>query len=367
MKILFITPSGGRTGSEMMLWYYLDFLKNKPITTIIYSKINGSLLGTTSPADFTHSLKLKKGFINDIFFGVYNKLFGRVLETSQVLALNKTHRPDFWYINTILMPEMAAAAVKANVPYVLHAHELVTIYEEVRGEAFEKMIINARKIICCSSKVQQKFIDMGCTNTVLVHSFIDSALINVTARRTAELRQQLDIPNGAFVWGMSGGMNLRKGYDMLPDLLEKMPKNSYFVWIGSESNTGVWSYLRKVAENKQLNFIHVPAQSDDYYDYLNIIDGFVLLSREDPFPLVMLEAAYLQKPIAGFDSGGVSEFLQENMGVVTEGINVNALAKELVKIQTGETKIDKDKLRSRALEFEKERQIMNWYNTINEL
>ena len=38
---------------------------------------------------------------------------------------------------------------------------------------------------------------------------------------------------------------------------------------------------------------------------------FFLSSREDPFPLVMLEAAHVGKPIVGVRaSGGVNDFLQ---------------------------------------------------------
>jgi glycosyltransferase involved in cell wall biosynthesis len=366
MKPLFITPFGGRTGSEMMLWYYLDFLKNTPHESIIYSKRNGELLGSSSPARFTYSYKRKKNFVTSVFEGIYNKIYNRIPEVSEVMAIHKTHQPDFWYINTIALGEMCEVADKLNVPYILHVHELPTVYEEMRFDQFQNTLKNALIIICCSSIVKQRVESMGYDNTILLHSFIDSSLINLTKNRE-ELRLSLGIPEEAFVWGMSGSMALRKGYDMIPDIIENMNPDSYFVWLGKESSTGLWYYVQEVAKRKGLNFIHITAKSGDYYDYLNLFDGFALLSREDPFPLVMIEAAYLQKPLVSFESGGSSEFIQEGMGLVTEGVNIRELTDNMKKIERKEYPISKDTLRKRALEFDKEAQIGKWYKTMQGL
>lgn len=53
-------------------------------------------------------------------------------------------------------------------------------------------------------------------------------------------------------------------------------------------------------------------QKSGYYDYLNIIDSLLLTSRQDSFPLVMIEANFLGKPILSFDSGGSTEFIIKN-------------------------------------------------------
>lgn len=366
MKPLFITPFGGRTGSEMMLWYYLKFLEKTEHKSIVYSKQNGELLGNQSPADFTYSYKREKNFLNSVYEGIYNKIYKQIPEITEVIEIHRKHSPDFWYINTIAMGDMCMLAIKLNVPYVLHVHELPTVFEEVRSSEFHPMFANARTIICCSLVVKKRIESMGYTNTKLLHSFIDSSLIKLTANRS-ELRRSAGIPENAFVWGMSGSMSLRKGYDMIPDIVSQMSPTSYFVWIGKQADTGLWSYVKEVVKNKKLNFVHIAAKSSDYYDYLNLIDGFALISREDPFPLVMLEAAYLQKPLVSFDSGGSLEFVQENMGIVTKGISVEALTIGMKQIESGEYTISKEKLRSRALEFDKENQIQNWYETLQQL
>ena len=97
-----------------------------------------------------------------------------------------------------------------------------------------------------------------------------------------------------------------------------------------------------------------------YYDYLNIANGFVLTAKEDPFPLVMIEAAYLEKPIVGYNSGGISEFVQEGMGKSVDSFKPKDLAEAMNQVQHKTLKIDKEKLKNRAMTFDIQNQISQW-------
>lgn len=364
-KILFVTPTGGRTGSEMMLWYYLNYLKNTPTETIVYARRRGELVGENSPANFTYHSNKKDSFPYGVYEGVYNKIAGCVPDITQLKRIQKKHRPHFWYINTIIMPEVAALAVQLGVPYVLHVHESITVYNDLRAEETELMFGNAAKIICCSEASRMYLTRMGYKAEVS-YSFIDKELIKVT-RNPANLRKELNIPQDAFVWVMSGMMSVRKGYDLIPEMLEKLPENAYIAWIGRRNPTGIWHYIEQSVAKGNLNFIHIPPQSDQYYDYLNIADGFVLLSREEPLGLVLVEAAFLQKPIVGFNAGGIEEIMQDGMGALVEGMNIPELVDKMKAIQNGTLPFDKEKLKSRSLDFDKTNQIENWQRIINNL
>ncbi|WP_435355241.1 glycosyltransferase family 4 protein [Emticicia sp. SJ17W-69] len=359
-KILFITPTGGRTGSEMLLWYLLSRLSGK-IKTAIYTRMNGELFANHSTADQTFINHAKKGFIYGIYEGLYHKLFKITPEEKKVERIQRKIKADKWYLNTLTMPEFAKLAHQLKVPYFLHVHELVTIYDEIKYEPFKFQLDNAEKIICCSSIVETRIKQMGYQNTILLHSFIDTEKISVKQSPNL-IREQLNVPVDAFIWVMSGSMNLRKGYDLLPDLFQFLPKNTYILWLGSVKETGVLHYIRQRTKLEKLNFIEIGEKSDEYYDYLNIADGFVLMAREDPFPLVMMEAAFLQKPIVGYNSGGISEFIQEGMGGVVDSFNPKDLSELMLKIQNQSIKIDKEKLKNRALEFDIKNQIGRWDN-----
>ncbi|MCU0326071.1 MAG: glycosyltransferase family 4 protein [Spirosomaceae bacterium] len=365
MKIFFITPTGGRTGSEMMLWYLLKYIKGK-IRTVIYTRQNGELFAQDSPADETFINKTYQGFLYKIYEGVYYKLFKQTPEISKIKRIHQSVKPDFWYLNTMMSPDVAELAIALRVKYIVHVHELVTIYDEIRQQQFIEQLQNASLIICCSTIVQKRINQMGYQNTVLLHEYIDTSLIKIKFDRE-QLRSTLGIPRNAFVWLMSGSMNLRKGYDMVPDLLENMPENSYLVWLGSKKDAGLNYYLEQRVLQENLNFVYLGSQSDDYYDYFNIADGFVLTAREDPFPLVMIEAAFLQKPIVAFNSGGVSEFVIDGMGVVVDSFNPKDLANAMQKVECGEIKNDKSILQNRALEFDVKNQIGKWVQLFSNL
>jgi glycosyltransferase involved in cell wall biosynthesis len=61
---------------------------------------------------------------------------------------------------------------------------------------------------------------------------------------------------------------------------------------------------------------HVPS-TPEVLEYYHAMDVFALSSREDPFPLVMLEAGIRGLPTVCFsDAGGGSEFVGEHAGIV---------------------------------------------------
>ena len=366
MRILFITPTGGRTGSEMMLWYLIKALAGTAFETFVFSRKAGAFFTQNPPTAGTYNFGKRRGFLYQIYEGIYYKLTGRSPEEAYLEKLHGELKPDIWYLNTITMPQFAALAQKMGVPYLLHAHELISLYDDLKYPEMKFMLENARQIICCSGIVEKRFKQMGFTNTVLQHSFIDTKEIKIKEGRN-KIRQALGITNDTFVWIMSGTMALRKGYDFVPDLLEKLPKNVCIAWLGDSRETGLNYYLEQRVKHENLNFIALGAKGQtDYYDYLNVCDGFLLLAREDPYPLVMLEAAYLQKPIVGFDSGGISEFVQPGMGAVVADFNLNDLAAKMLAVSAGDIKIDAQKLKNRSLEFDVSNQIDRWKDILKQ-
>ena len=68
----------------------------------------------------------------------------------------------------------------------------------------------------------------------------------------------------------------------------------------------------------------------DYYEVLNLV---ALTSREDPFPVAMLEAASSGLPIVCFDNaGGAPEFVQQDAGIVVPYIDIERMADACVRI-----------------------------------
>ena len=68
-------------------------------------------------------------------------------------------------------------------------------------------------------------------------------------------------------------------------------------------------------------------------DYFALFDVSVSLSREDPFPLVVLEAASMGKPTVCFDrAGGAKEFVEEDCGYVVPYLDIQAMSSKVVDL-----------------------------------
>ena len=88
---------------------------------------------------------------------------------------------------------------------------------------------------------------------------------------------------------------------------------------------------------------------NNYLEYFAMFDALCLTSREDPFPLVVLECAALGKPVLCFaDSGGTSEFIEDDCGTIVPYLDIQAMAADVVQLIDNPTLKKKLGLRGEA-------------------
>jgi L-malate glycosyltransferase len=356
MKLLFITPHGGYTGSEMLIWQLMQELTTRQQQVNWFSRYPGSLQNHIADVSFpAYFYPRPLSFVNSVYDGVFRKAVGTLPVNRVLLQHHRRVKPDMWYLNTAVMPDVAALARQQGIPYVVHFHELISSIDEQPRESFRQMLAGAHTLIGCSGIVQQRIRQLGFPKAELMYSCIDHQRIQV--RHTAQhMRQQLGIPQDAFVWMMSGTASVRKGYDFIPDLLAQLPANAYLCWLGKQKPSALSSYVERRVLHEKMQFLALGEQSSAYFDYLNMADAFVLTSREDPFPLVMIEAAALGKPIAAFNSGGVKEFLLPGMGGVVDSFDPADLAALMRQLMAGSLPVSAAVSKARAAEFSMTRQ-----------
>lgn len=137
------------------------------------------------------------------------------------------------------------------------------------------------------------------------------------------LNINLGISNDDFVVGGCGSLIWRKGYDLFIQTA-KLTRDKYptlnfkFLWIGGKENSNELLEVQRELELLELSDIVLFQSSiPNIEDYYQLMDVFFMTSREDPFPLVNLEAASFGLPIICFDkSGGSVEFVNEKVGFV---------------------------------------------------
>jgi glycosyltransferase involved in cell wall biosynthesis len=155
------------------------------------------------------------------------------------------------------------------------------------------------------------------------------------------------VPEGAVVVGGCGLIGWRKGTDLFIHVarrvLEMTAKRVLFVWIGGPLAYGEYPRLDYEAETMGIKqHLVFPGQVEATVPYFAQFDIFVLPSREDPFPLVMLDAASLGKPVVCFDeAGGTPEFVEDDAGAVVPYLDIEAMALAVTRL------VDDTDLRSR--------------------
>lgn len=296
----------------------------------------------------------------------YHKLFGDVPHLKDLRKAHEREKPDLWYINTIAMPEYARLAIELGQPYVLHVHELPQEYDERGYDEFKAMFSGAKLLLTASQTVVDNLQNMGFQNVVLMHGLINVEQIKPTRDR-AEVRRELGFVETDFVWLMSGAWSSRKGFDLIPDILRELPKGTPFVWMGPARKTGMTYYVEEYIKTFNLNVRFLTEQSTAYFSYFNACDGFCLTSREDSYPIVMREAAVLGKPIVGFNSGGISEFVKPGMGEMVQGFYPKALAEAMQRIMSGQTVTDITKLQSSITTQTQSAEAKRWIETLEKL
>ena len=120
---------------------------------------------------------------------------------------------------------------------------------------------------------------------------------------------------------VSPGLSARKGFDMFLDLVHKCQNDQlHFLVVGGEYD----------GDESNITVIGKVTDRDLLAQLYSASDAFVICSRNDNYPTVCLEANSCSTKVVGFDVGGVSETIYENMGTVVPFGDIDALREALL-------------------------------------
>lgn len=158
-----------------------------------------------------------------------------------------------------------------------------------------------------------------------------------------EIRSKLGLQMGTKVVVGAGYVQPRKGVDVFIEIAKKV-KDKYadefaFIWIGGgydpefDLNYSVW--LKKQLDEYQLdkNFYFLEHQQS-IDPLLELADVFLLTSRLDPFPNVVIDALNKNKHVVCFNNAtGFADFFQENEcdATVVDYLDVSSASEVIVR------------------------------------
>lgn len=352
INITFFTPTLQKTGSELVLFNLLNYLPDHFKATVV-SKFRGDLY-------YTLPEKIKKDYIfkfqypTTVIYKIYYKLFkNKILKTK----LNK-YKNSFWYINTIVLPDILDFAVNNHINVIVHVHELQQMYSVLSQEQL-KQLISYPKLIIANSNASKSVLEgfKASSDIKVCYPAIPTQNFNFNGNAYTTYRKKLNISDNTFVWTMVGSIDENKNPTLFIDIaveLKKVNRDFKLMWIGSSGQENEnTKYIDQVLEKGVSDVIIWKTNvNNDYLNYFNCADGFVLTSKLESFSLVTLEALLLGLPVVANNCIGVNEILNGEYGKVIDNSDASKMSQEMLSIMQKPKTRDLHDSRSIAKKFD---------------
>ena len=190
------------------------------------------------------------------------------------------------------------------------------------------------RVVAVSSDIEKVLIGMYGSNRVsCIHNGIDLEAVRVTTSREA-FRRKWQIPEDAVVIGTVGRLVPVKGHAILLDatrILQASIGNVALVLVGDGPlRKDLEANAKRLGPEKSVIFA---GQQDQSYDFMNMMDVFVLPSLHEGIPMVVLEALALQRPVVATRVGGIPEVIEHGQtGFLAEPSDASSLARLLQRL-----------------------------------
>lgn len=341
-RILFVSHSASRNGATLLLLHLLQWLQHSTdyhIEVLICD--NGELT-----EEFQSLCKTKVLLRPDIFVKAlprrWRTVWGEHLSEQYLKWRLKGRHYDLVYFNTSAVASYVPILSGKASAVLWHIHELEYVLRLSIGEqSINNVFPCATRFISVSqavSDVLTKQFSVPVDKLDLVHGFasVSSITREEIRSRRQRIRQELGWSEGTFVIGGCGSLGWRKGTDIFLQVARELCRNrkdtvSHFLWVGG-GGTGdeALRFAYDVAAFGLSDRCHLAPTTSAVMDYYYAMDAFALTSREDPFPLVMLEAGLAQLPIICFaGTGGGPEFVGDDAGFIAPYLDIATFATHL--------------------------------------
>ena len=261
---------------------------------------------------------------------ICEKDHGPLALASRLADVFKQFRPDVVHTHKYKDSILASLVARyMRIPHVVRVvHGMPEPFKGFRNVKMAGYTIADRlvtgwmvdKVIAVSSDIEQILIrTYGADRVACIHTGIDLEMVCVTTPR-ADKRKEWHINDKAVVIGTMGRLVPVKGHTVLLEALRILRELHNNVTLFLVGDGPLRSQLE--AEAKRLcvdQFVIFSGHQEQSYDFINMMDIFVLPSLHEGIPMVLLEALALRRPVVASRVGGIPEVLARSRS----GILVN--------------------------------------------
>lgn len=205
------------------------------------------------------------------------------------------------------------------------------------GYTFVDKFVTGRfidKIVAVSSDIQKVLSQIyGPDRVVCIHNGIDLESVCVTTQRS-EKRREWHIDDETFVVGTVGRLVPVKGHAVLLQALRILRDANHEVTLLLVGEGPLRGQLEVEVQRLELTqSVIFAGHQEQAYDFINMMDIFVLPSLHEGIPMVLLEALAMKRPVVASRVGGIPEVVLDNRsGMLVSPANAVELASALAEM-----------------------------------
>ena len=347
-EILFVSHAADRSGAPVLLLEILkQFKKQSDLPFQILVIRRGPLSDEFAALAPTHTWEHSIQLSSSRWVRLLQKMRESILQKSRhQRILKQFNSVKLVFSNTICNGAFHQAILPKGVKIITYVHELeAAINIATTKEQLATVIEHTSLFLAGSRAVKNNLAikhDVAPDKIKVLYSSLpvlkrDKGMF---CHQNELARLNLRIPPEALIVGVAAPNEWRKGFDLFAPLLKafyKMYPTSkvHFIWLGI--NPEAISYFRDMYDFKKYELddcAHFIPHGTNYLQVMSMFDIHLLLSREDPYPLVVLDAATFNTPTLCFsNAGGTPEFVEFDSGVVVDYGDLMGLATAIGKLE----------------------------------
>lgn len=160
----------------------------------------------------------------------------------------------------------------------------------------------------------------------VIYYSLDMSVFKIQSRMIARKHFNLPEHKKILLFVSQDNMNFRKGFDILLESIKKLELGNDIVLVSVGANNSQINIhkncicINTINDEKQMSLLYAAA------------DLYILPSREDNLPNVMLESLACGTPVISFSNGGMNEIIKDGFnGFIAEECNANSLSIAILK------------------------------------
>jgi glycosyltransferase involved in cell wall biosynthesis len=352
LNVLAIGHDASLTGAPLLLLSYLREASKKNFNMTFRALIFDGGMLSSDFSDEVETLILLNSKSPATFLSRLLQKFSQGLRdpdiTNNILRkwLRLHPSPNVIYVNTVASISglrKVKKCLSVIPPVVIHVHELEWLLLKYQDQDnIKEELQNAFKIIVPSVAVAtalENTFGIAMSQIEIIHEWLCMPIKpnEYRARFRLKVRRELGLSSSDILCITVGKVQWRKGSDLMPMIAKKCTKASplmHLAWVGTCTDDE--RLQQNLEKNKMgLSRLHWVNEQQDPYPYFAAADLYILPSREDPYPVAMVEAALFGLPIICFEQGGgAPEFIRSGCGIAIPYLEVDQFASAILALSS---------------------------------